>query len=555
MKRLKITKRTVGALRADVRKCLFAIPRLQREFVWRGPQAAALWDSIYRGMPIGTLMIWRAPRKRRHLLRRELHLLPEFNKANKEIRFLVDGQQRLTVIYQSSIGEVRKNSDGREIDFGRISFRLVGPGKATEEWPTFFSYRKPVSGQWVSVSSILDGRWRDDPGISASRAKRIEDCRSRLLTYPVPCVTLDTSDLEEVREAFVRINSQGMRITSADRAFARASRLDLRERAHDLRDKVSPRYGSVDYEAIMTGFGMSTAEQATAPDVGERALEALVRNWERAVKNNRREIARFGKLWEKYERAVLKACDYLRDRFEVRNDSLLPSKNMVAMLSTFFYRRGKGPNPKQAREIKKWFWSTAVCQRYSGRGYRTNLAADWRFFRRLARSSARFTHASLASRAEVRRTEYTQPSSLARACLCLLVSRRPRSFATGERIQIDEVLANVNKRNRHHIFPQNLMNAQGLLAKDYNSLANICLLSAEENISIRDKSPRRYLGELRRRRHFKGTMRSHLIDPYDDSSGLWIRGIPRAFERFCGQRTASLAKAFEQEAGIRLFRT
>ncbi len=31
----------------------FAVPKLQRAFVWNGNKAAKLLDSIYRGMPIG----------------------------------------------------------------------------------------------------------------------------------------------------------------------------------------------------------------------------------------------------------------------------------------------------------------------------------------------------------------------------------------------------------------------------------------------------------------------------------------------------------------------
>ena len=47
---ITIKKRRVSALLRDVDAGKFAIPHLQREFVWDGPKAAKLLDSILRGM-------------------------------------------------------------------------------------------------------------------------------------------------------------------------------------------------------------------------------------------------------------------------------------------------------------------------------------------------------------------------------------------------------------------------------------------------------------------------------------------------------------------------
>jgi hypothetical protein len=42
--------------------------------------------------------------------------------SNRDIWFVIDGQQRLSVIYQAFEGEVRRNDRRREIDFGRLCF-------------------------------------------------------------------------------------------------------------------------------------------------------------------------------------------------------------------------------------------------------------------------------------------------------------------------------------------------------------------------------------------------------------------------------------------------
>jgi uncharacterized protein with ParB-like and HNH nuclease domain len=60
----KIITRTprVSVVLKDILAGKYAIPRLQREFVWDGARAAKLMDSIYRRMPIGSLLVWETPK-------------------------------------------------------------------------------------------------------------------------------------------------------------------------------------------------------------------------------------------------------------------------------------------------------------------------------------------------------------------------------------------------------------------------------------------------------------------------------------------------------------
>ena len=67
--------------------------------------------------------------------------------------------------------------------------------------------------------------------------------------------------------------------------------------------------------------------------------------------------------------------------------------------------------------------------------------------------------------------------------------------------------------------------------------------------------PRRYLAAYKKmgRSHFARVMKSHLI-PIGSESGVWERGTVRAFKDFRTERLALICKAFEREAGIKLFR-
>src|ERR1017187_8354517 len=84
----------------------FAIPKLQRNFVWDAKRAAKLLDSVYHGMPIGSLFLWEMDQESGNLIRQsETEILPLFSPDNSKIWFVIDGQQRLSVIYQAFCGE------------------------------------------------------------------------------------------------------------------------------------------------------------------------------------------------------------------------------------------------------------------------------------------------------------------------------------------------------------------------------------------------------------------------------------------------------------------
>ena len=551
MTKPRFEQKSIRQLRDCLERHVFAIPRLQREFVWNGPKAAALLDSIYRGMPIGALTIWETGRSHSDLLRPSLHILPPFDTSNKQIWYLLDGQQRLSVLHQSFEGQIRANSRHQQVDFSRLTFR-VNNGDDDEDAP-WFSYRKPIDGEYISVPTLLSRKWVSRLNyLSQRRFDRAAECRERLLAYKVPVIVITSRDLEEVREAFIRINSQGMPIGSADRAFARASRIDLREKANDLRAHLPEGFADLPHETILLGFSFVSSDQE--PDVGERAMDAMVRQWERKIDGDDNAMPQFLKCWGRYRAAFTKAIDYLQSHFSVLELRFLPSANMVATLAVYFFVHPGQPSARQRREIRKWFWATAVGERYSGRGYRQNIIGDVSFFERVAKSgSARFVFTNLVDRSDILRTEYTQPSARSRAFACLLARCRPCYLTNGEQVLLAQEAARANRNDRHHIFPRGLLANYGFQHRDYNSICNICFVVAEENQSIGAKSPRTYLNDFRSKQYFARVMRSHLI-PHEKDSGLWDRGVPRAYKKFRLSRLAVICKALEHEAGIKLFR-
>ena len=146
----------VSELLKFVEEGRFAIPKLQREFVWDGPKAAKLFDSILSHMPIGVVMIWETPRSQRLFLRQKYHVLPPFNAKNGKVWFLIDGQQRVSVLHRVCEGSELQNAHGKTIDFKRVVFTLN-----SEEDAQTIVYRKPKPGAYESLTDILHPHWHN----------------------------------------------------------------------------------------------------------------------------------------------------------------------------------------------------------------------------------------------------------------------------------------------------------------------------------------------------------------------------------------------------------
>lgn len=543
---LEVKRYSLKALRALFESRVLAVPEIQREFVWDTKKICVLLDSIHRGFPFGAALVWRTGARNKTQLREKLHILPHYDPTNREIWFIVDGQQRLSVLYHLLCGTGKEvlNADGREIHFDHFYFYAGAPSEGAET----FIYRqgKPPNG-YVPMNVVL-GDGRRAPSLASRTASRVRACRSAILEATFFLQLMDTESLDDVRETFIRINAQGKPVDGADKAFARASNLQVRHLFRSLQARLEPAgfHGLPDEVMLSTlAFWFETG------DVGARAWEHLVDRIESGAIERRE----FDRAWARIDRALPVAVDYLKDRFGVANLSFLPSTQIVSLLSLYFAIKGPGrPSSTAASHLRRWFWTAAVSERYSGRGYRKNLSADVSFMRTLAtKGAARLSAGELVPRRFLRHAEYSASSSISRAFFCLLHLQRPRYIEDGQVAPIHAYTSASNRPDRHHIFPRKLLSNHGFTARDYNALPNICLLVARENQSVGQKAPHVYLEDLpHTARARASSLKSHLI-PAGTNSAIWESSPKKAFPRFVEERTARIVEAFEEQAGSRLF--
>jgi len=356
---------------------IFAVPELQREFVWNAKKACSLLDSIYKNYPIGTAMVWETSSRYGFQLRHRLHVLPQFAaETNKQIYFIIDGQQRLSVLYHITTGITVTNSFGKQINFHNIYFNTDN----SEGMHFHYFPRRPPSEDYYSIPDILSSRYKHRfRSLGVRKRNAIQECREKILGYHFPIIFVKGDQIADIRETFIRINSQGTPISAADRAFARAENINLRHHLYEVRHGFENGFSEIDYDTLFMALLLIYGET----QLGERARNRIVKKLEEGDDD----IKDFSSEWRRIRLSFNKTITYLINDLHIINMQYLPSKNIISLLTLFFYHnKNKRPDSNQKRQIHKWFWYSSLSQRYSGRGYSRNILSDAVFFRRLGAS-------------------------------------------------------------------------------------------------------------------------------------------------------------------------
>lgn len=205
----------------EIRHGSLALPDIQRPFVWSDSKVRELFDSMYRGFPVGTLLFWETGAD---VTTRQI----DTDSDQRVARLLiVDGQQRLTSLFAVITGQkiVTKTFAEKRIS---IAFK---PADETFEVTDAAIRRDPEfiyditvlwKGQYRSVIRDFLARLSDSRAEEPTNEEidRLEDRIDRvrdLRDFRFQVIELGSrADEEQVAEIFVRVNSQGVQLKQAD---------------------------------------------------------------------------------------------------------------------------------------------------------------------------------------------------------------------------------------------------------------------------------------------------------------------------------------------------
>lgn len=374
--------------------------------MWLDDQVMSLLDSIYRGYPVGSLLLWSTKERLNHDRSVGGFRLPD-TPEDYPVNYVLDGQQRLTTLYGVF------NSDAAS-DNEELSERFNVCFVPEDETFLHSSVANPETS--INLHVILDttrllpelARFSDD------HKKRIAYLTERFKDYEFPVVTIRDRTNQEVCRVFQRINSSGTSLSTLEllAAWTWSDAFDLREEIATLLDRLSDKgYGELDETLIMRCLASIVLGSIDADALVDAAPDAL--------------IAGMSTL----KQAAFATVDFLENELKIRNLVFLPFPIMLVALVHFFSKTLK-PTASHVSSLKKWFWHCAFTQRYKA-GTNTLVLEDLKSMDRLVGGEAVFDSLPPSVDPSLFKKTWRINSAAAKATICLLAQHQPRSFLSG----------------------------------------------------------------------------------------------------------------------------
>lgn len=537
----KTTDYTIGKLIDDIEIGDIALPDIQRPFVWyrKISKVRDLFDSIYRGYPIGYLLFWE------NANRTDYKNIGFDEKKRKIPRFLIiDGQQRLTALFA-----VIKNQEVLTPDYEKkkikIAFKPIDStfkvgDAATDRDP---EYVADISSLWAgegdfSIINAFLSKLKDIRGLDKEEEKIISANIQNLINiakYPLTALEISAELLEEtVSEIFVRINSQGVSLTQADfiltllSVYWEEGRKEIEQFAIDSRkvpDK-NTRYSSFNYLIkpdpddmlrILVGCSFHRAKMKDVYSIirgrdmetGEFSEELRTQQFEKLKKHLPFVLDNTN--WQSFLKTLI-GSGY-------KDEELISSKNAV-LYSYILYLIGKLnfniSHHELQRIIGRWFVMTSVTGRYSS-SPETAFEKDLNRIKEFDENSFvaglekiitdnltnDFWEITLVGQMETSSARSPEANafyaSLNKLGSPVLFSRKLVGDLYDPSLKIKK-----KRLEKHHIFPRNYLISKYGFDKNkdkakINQIANLTFLEFEDNIEISGANPSEYFAMVKKR--------------------------------------------------------
>ena len=233
---------TIKSVIQDIYHRELLIPDFQRGFVWDHERIETLFDSIFRGYPIGTFLFWQNKDTDKFKLYDFIQDFSKFDSRNygKEInatgesyKAVIDGQQRLTSLYIGLKGTYAYHTKYSR-DYGRTGYppkKLYFLYNNYAENKKLFNFMDPTRVKkeqdiievedflrYDSPEKLLNRIQENAPDAASEEATAaIRTLYDRInINQSVSYYTISNEFNDEILDMFARVNTAGMALTKSD---------------------------------------------------------------------------------------------------------------------------------------------------------------------------------------------------------------------------------------------------------------------------------------------------------------------------------------------------
>lgn len=506
----------------DIDRGAIQLPEFQRGWVWDDGRIKDLLTSVIRKFPVGAIMMLENGGKL--AFKRRPITGANVDEETEPEEFILDGQQRLTSLFQTLRSEAPVTTKVRKRNVTRVYFvdilRAIDPHQndfivsmpdslvqATTPHSVdelnLSSPEKQYKNHMIPTGKLMDPmtwqlgylkHWEGNPkhDALATWAEFNEKVLTHLGKYQLPVLKLNK---EVAREAvclvFEKVNTGGIVLTAFELLTAA-----LAAEGFDLR---------ADWEERERRFA-EDALLSSVTNIPFLQVVAMLSNDGRGC--DRGDILNVTrkqyKKWEpEAERGFVKAATFLKSLRIFRGYDL-PYVGQLVSLATLFARMGRDLDTQIARQrLAQWYWSGVFGEEY-GSTTATRIVEDVRGVPTLIRDGVPTDLMNRFHFDPVRVVSLrTRGSAAYKGLFALQMKAGCADWATGE--DIDEIAFNDRQIDIHHIFPKAWFSGPGVQklggdidSKIIDSSVNKAPLSAATNKLLGGDAPSIYAQELRK---------------------------------------------------------
>ena len=530
--RYSVTQTSIQTLLTWIDSEEIAIPEIQRPFVWNSAKVRDFIDSLYSGYPVGYLITWRAP---------DVRLKNGENSFGK--RILIDGQQRVTALLAALLGKSVVNKDYSHkriiIAFhpGEEHFEVSNAAiQKSQEWiPDIAVVFDPDTRTRKLVDKYCKANKDMDTDVIDDHIDRLKG----ILNNYLGLIDLNPDlDVETVTEIFVRINSQGVALNTADFAMSKMAASEQYEGhllrksidyfchlaiapesyrtlsqdnsftntdyfktmewlKHEREDLYDPSYTDMLRVTFTTEFKRGRLRDLVALLSG-RNFET--RKFEETIAETSFSKLKDGVLHYMNETNFKRFIMILRSAGFV-TASMIRSQNTLnfAYILYLTLRKQNVDAAKIGTLVRRWFVMSVLTARYTGspetafdvdiRNIDEHGAEQYLERIELADLSDAFWKVGLPQNMDTS----VASSPYFNVFLASQVKANDKGFLSSD-ISVRDLLE--GQSNIHHIFPRKYLQEQGLTRGSYNQIANYVVMQSEINIAIGAKEPSSYFSAV-----------------------------------------------------------
>ncbi len=517
--------RALSSIINEIKLGYVKVPQFQRDFVWSKDKSAKLMDSLLKGFPIGTFILWKTReqlRSIRNLGNQELPRTP----AGDSVRYVLDGQQRLTSLFATLEG-LNIERSGRTENFQAMYVDLEA---GSNESLVFTDVSDKHPSVYVSISDLQNKDF-DELGVDQKYRDRVREYKQTVNAYQCSVIEVPEAEIDIATEIFTRINVTGKPLSVFEIMVAKTydsdQNFDLKEKTDNLVEELA----EVNYGTIPDIVFLQVISAIMTKECSKRGILRL----------NKQE---FISTWPKAEDAIRSAIDFFRSSMRIEVSQLLPYKALMVPIAYFFAMHPAQPSGDMQDRLRDFFWRVSLGGRYSY-ALETKLAQDIRTIDVILDGIQPVYDYPVNPTKEFIGSNgtFNTGRSFIKAILCCLASKKPKSFKNNSDVIINnDWLKRSNSKNYHHFFPK--ASFKGGNENDWriNHIANITIVDDYLNKrEIRAKKPSVYIGDFSKKNpQIKRTLRTHLISL--DRAGIQEDDYDKFFNYRCRAIARELAK-------------